>query len=96
MVHGGIPKDGLSKCKVDPCAVCNLSANANFVMYVQYGMLIHGICAGVKKMTPKFLRNLSCRKCERSVKGECVSKCERPQFSTLLLFLITVGDGRYL
>ena len=29
MVCGGITKDGLSKCKVDPCGVCSLRAKAN-------------------------------------------------------------------
>ena len=38
----GITKDGLSKSKVDPCGVCRLRVEANFVLCVQCGKLIHG------------------------------------------------------
>ena len=35
MVSGGITKDGISKSKVDPCAVCSLRVNAYSVLCLQ-------------------------------------------------------------
>ena len=54
MVSGGITNDGMSKSKVDPCGVCSLRVKANSVLCLQYGKWIHGRCAGVKMVTPKF------------------------------------------
>ena len=57
MVSGGITHDGLSKCKVDSCVFCSLSVRAKTVLCLQCGELIHGRCAGVRSVTPKFSRN---------------------------------------
>ena len=54
MVSAGILKDGMSKGKVDPCGVCGLRVKANSVLRLQCSKLIHGRCAGVKMVTPKF------------------------------------------
>ena len=51
MVNGGITKDGLSKSKV---VVCSLRLKANSFFYAQCAKWMHGICAGVKRVTPKF------------------------------------------
>ena len=40
---------------------------ANSVLCVQCEKWIHGRCAGVKRMTPKISRNLTCRKCEGNI-----------------------------
>ena len=53
-----ITQDGFSKSKVDLCEVCSLRVKANTVLCAQCGRWIHGICAGVKRVTPKFSRNL--------------------------------------
>ena len=74
MVYGGIPNDGISKSKVDPCVfcvVCNLIVKANSVLCVQCGKWIHGGCAGMKRVTTKFSRNFTCRKCDGNI-GEAV------------------------
>ena len=60
VVSGSITQDGLSKSKVDPCWVCSLTVNTYSVLCVQCGRWIHDGCAGVKKVTPKFSRNLTC------------------------------------
>ena len=67
IVGGGITRDGLSKSEVYPCGVCGLIVRANLVLCVQCGKWIHGISAGVMRMTPKFSRNLACRKCEGNI-----------------------------
>ena len=67
MVSGGITKDGMSKSKVDPCGVCSLRVKANSVLCFQCGKLIHGKCAGVKRVTPKFYGNFACRRCEGNI-----------------------------
>ena len=54
IVCGDITKDGMSKSKVDPCGVCSLWLKANSVLCLQCGKWIHGRCAGVKRVTPKF------------------------------------------
>ena len=54
MVSGGITKDHMSKSKVDPCGVCSLSVRANSVLCLHCGKWMHGRCAGVKRVTPKF------------------------------------------
>ena len=75
MVSCGITQHGLSKSKVDPCVVCNFKVKANSVLCVQCGRWIHGRCAGVKRVTQKFSRNLTCRKCEGNI-GEAVEQKE--------------------
>ena len=57
----------MSKSKVDECGVCNLRTKANSVLCVQCGKWIHGTCAGVKMVAPKFSRNFTCRKCEGNI-----------------------------
>ena len=57
MVSGKITKDGMTISKVDPCRACSLRVKANSVLCLQCGTWIHGRCAGVKKVTPKFSRN---------------------------------------
>ena len=71
IVRGGVTKDGISKGKVDPCGVCSLRVKANSVFSVQCGKWIHGRCAGVTRVTSKFSRNFTCRKCEENI-GESV------------------------
>ena len=73
MVSSGITKDGLSKSKVDPCGVCSLRVKANSVLCVQCGMSIHGRCVILKRVTPKFSRNFTCKKCEGNI-GEAVEQ----------------------
>ena len=76
IVSGGITKDGMSKSIVDPCGVCSLRVKANSVLCLQCGKWIHSRCAGVERVTQKFLRNFACRKCEGNV-GEAVGQEER-------------------
>ena len=76
MVSTGITQDGLSKSKVDPCGVCSLRVKTNSVLCVQCGKWIHGRCAGVKRVTPMFSRNFTCRKCEGNI-GESVEQEEK-------------------
>ena len=45
MDSGGITKDGLSRCKVDPCGFCCLRVKLNSVLHIQCGMRIHVKCA---------------------------------------------------
>ena len=54
MVSGSITKDGLSKSKVDSCAICSIRAKAKSVLCVLCGKWIHGRCATVKRMTQNF------------------------------------------
>ena len=54
MVSGGITKDVQSKSKLDPCGLCSLRVKVNSVLCVHCGKWIHGRCARVKIMTPKF------------------------------------------
>ena len=54
MVSGGIIKDGMSKSKVDPRRVSSLRVKVNSVLCVQCGKWIHGRCAGLKAVAPKF------------------------------------------
>ena len=61
------------KSKVYPCEVGCLGVKANSVLSVQCGRWIHGRCARVKRVTQKFSRNLTCRKCERNI-GEAVER----------------------
>ena len=75
-VSGCITKDGMSKSKVDPCIVCCFRVKANSVLCLQCGKWIHGRCASVKRVTPKFNRNLACRICEGNI-GESVEQEEK-------------------
>ena len=64
MVCGGITsQDGLSKSKFDTFGVCSLRLKANG-------------CAGVKRVTPKFSSNSTCRRCEGNI-GETVEQEEK-------------------
>ena len=45
----------------------------NSVLCVQCSQWIHGRCARVKMVTPKFVRNLTRRKCEGNI-GEAVEQ----------------------
>ena len=67
---------GMSKSNVDPCEVCILRIKANSVIYLQCDKLINGVCAGVKRVTPKFSINFACRKCEGNI-GEAVEEEEK-------------------
>ena len=67
MLSGGITKDGMSKSKVDPCGVCSLRVKANSVLCLQCGKWISSRCAGVKRVTPMYSGNFSCRKCEGNI-----------------------------
>ena len=67
MVSGGITKDGMSKSKVDPCGVYSLRVKTNSVLCLQCGKWIHNRRTGVKGVTPKFSRNVKCRKCEGNI-----------------------------
>ena len=69
MVSSGITQGGLSKIKVNPCGVCSLGVKANSALCVQFGKWIHGRCAGVKRVTPKSLRNCTCKKGEGNIGG---------------------------
>ena len=71
-----ITKDGMCKVNVDPCGVCSLRVKATSVLCLQCGKLIHGRCASVKRITPKFPRYLACRKCEGNI-GEAVEQEEK-------------------
>ena len=54
MFSGGITKDGMSKSKVDPCWICSLRVKANSDVCAQCDKWIHGRCAGMKRVTPRF------------------------------------------
>ena len=58
MISGGIPRNGFSESKVDPCGVCSLRVKANSVFCVQCDECIHSRCACVKRVTAKFSKNL--------------------------------------
>ena len=71
-----ITKDGMSKRKVDQCGVYRLREKANSVLCVQCGKLIHGRFAGVKRVTPMFSRNFTCRIHEGNI-GEAEDQEEK-------------------
>ena len=73
MVSVGISKDGMSKRKVYPCVVYSLRVKAISVLCLLCGKWIHIRCAGLKMVTQKFSRNLTCRKCEGNI-GEAVEQ----------------------
>ena len=54
LISGSITKDCLCKIQVDPCGLCSLRVKASSVLCLQCGKWIHGRCAGVKRVTPKF------------------------------------------
>ena len=62
MVIGSIAKVTLSKSDVNPCRLCSLRVKASFILCIKCVKLIHGICAGVKKVNVKFSRNFVYRK----------------------------------
>ena len=66
MANVGITMDGMSKSKVDPCAVCRLRVKVNSGLSVRCGKWIHSRCAGEKRENAK-LSNFTYRKCERNV-----------------------------
>ena len=71
MVCSGITKDDMPKRKVDLCWVCSLRVKSNPVLRLQCGKWIHRRCAGLKRVTSKFPRNSTCRKCEGNI-GDAV------------------------
>ena len=73
---GGITKDVMSESKVDPCGLCSLRVKANSVLCLQCGKWIHGRCSGVKRVTPRFERNFTCKKCDGNI-GESVQQEEK-------------------
>ena len=75
MDSGGITKNGMSKGRVDPCGVCSLRVKANSVWCLQCGKWIHCRCSGMKRVTSKFSRNFTCRKCKGNI-GEAVDQEE--------------------
>ena len=73
MVSGGITRDGMSKSKVDQCWVCSLRVKVNSVLSLECGKWIYGRCARVKRVTPMFQRNFTCRICGGNI-GEAVEQ----------------------
>ena len=98
-----IMKDGMSKGKVDPCWVCILGVKANWVLCLQYGKWVHSRCAGVKRVTPMFSRNFTCRRCKGNI-GEAMEQeeklCDEVETVREFTFLVTgwvqVEDVRLL
>ena len=76
MVSGDITKNGKSKSKVDQCGVCSLRVKANSALSSQCGRRIYCRFAVVKRLTPKFSRNFTCRKCEGNIR-EAVEQEEK-------------------
>ena len=60
-------KDGMSKSKVDPYRVFRLRVKVNSLLCVQCGKSIHGRCAGLNAVAPKFSGNFTCRKREGNI-----------------------------
>ena len=73
MVSDSIIQDDMSRNKVVPCGVCSMRVKTNPVLCLQCGNWIQGRCAGVKRVTPKFSRNITCRICEGNI-GEAVEQ----------------------
>ena len=61
MVSGNISKVGMSKAIVEPCGVCRPIVNANSVLYVKCGKLIHIRYAEVNMVTANLSGNFACR-----------------------------------
>ena len=76
MVCSSITQDGISKNIVGPCGVCSLRVKDSLALCVQCGKWIHGRCAGVRRVTPKFKRNSTCRKCKGNI-GEAMEQEEK-------------------
>ena len=76
MVSSDITQDGMSKSRANQCGVCSLRAKAKSALCAQCGRCIHGRCARVKRVTPRFSRNLECRKFEGNI-GEAVEQEEK-------------------
>ena len=76
VVSVGITRDGMSKSNVDPCVVCSLRVKANSVLCLLCGKWMHGRCARLKRVAPKFSRNFACRKYEGNI-GEAVEQEEK-------------------
>ena len=55
---------GLSNSMFGPCWVCCSRVKAYSVLCVKCGKRIHGICAGVRRVTPISSLNFVGRKCE--------------------------------
>ena len=53
--------------------VCSLRVKANSVLCVLCDKWIHGRCAGMIRVTPKFSINFTCRMCEGNI-GEAVEQ----------------------
>ena len=81
--------DSMSKSKVDPCWVCSLRVKANSVLCLKCGKWIHGRCAGMNSVTPKYQRYFKCRICEGNI-GEVVEQEEK------LCEVETVNEFTYL
>ena len=100
MVSGGNTKNGLFKSKVDPCGVCSLRVNANYVLCVQCGKWCYSRCAGVKNVNPMFSRDFACMKCEGNI-GEAVVQeemlCDEVKAARKFTYLgdrVSAGGGR--
>ena len=76
MVSGSTTKYGMSKSKVDPSWVCSLRVKVSTVLCIKCGKWIHGRCAGVKRVSPKFTRHFICKKCQGNI-GEAVEQEEK-------------------
>ena len=75
-VSSDITQEDLSKSKVDPCRFCSFIVKANSALCVQCCRWIHGRCAGMKRVTLKSSRNITCIKCEGHI-GEAVEQEEK-------------------
>ena len=56
--------------------VLRLICGYALLLCAQCDRWIHGRCAGVKRVTPKFSRSFTCRKCEANI-GEAVKQDEK-------------------
>ena len=63
MLSGRISKDGMHKCKVNPCRVCSLTVKSNSALSVQCCKWIHDRCDGLKIVIPQFSTDITYRKC---------------------------------
>ena len=81
--------EGLRNKFHDPCGVCSWRVKANSFLCLKCSKWIHSRCAGVKRVTPKFSRNFTCRKCEGNI-GEAVELEEK------LCEVLTVREFTYL
>ena len=63
IVIGVITINSLSIGKVEPYVVYSLIVEANSAFCGRCDKWIYGSCAGVKRVTTKFLKNCACSKC---------------------------------